>query len=1051
MDVARAVHPPHGTHVRACARHVRTPRMHELVAMRNIDRANVQHLPGAAVSVRNCAAFFAERGRERRGGSMNTLREGSSGMKVARVLLVEDNPIMCRFVCSALESDDMRVIEAHTGAQALGLWAQGASDVVLQDTMLPDIDGFDLVARLRHLPGGADVPILALSGLLSESDAARISAVGFSDVITKPLEVSRLRQVVRAHLPQSNSMPARFGEGRRVLIVDDDAIQGKLLAFRLSRLGFQTLSACDGLEALELARSAVPDAIVSDIMMPTLDGFGLCAAVRDDPKLSSTPLVLMTNSYVDEPDRQLARTAGADGFVIRTPALTEVIEALHGSLSRRGKARHATAASPEKLEKVWTRRVVSQLERQVALNAGMARRSATLSAELAVLGGISEALASRRDTRTALEDVVGACVDASGFSHGLLHVAAESPELRLTFGPWEGWGERDQQSLLEAARQMLGEASALAIATPEGLRRLSPKLEESKVAGVAVVRITRGETSFGTLLMASKVGSAAQERLAFLEAVAAQIAQALALTRAFAEKEASEQRATQQAAVLRSVLDTVAEGVVVTDARGEFLLWNPAAERILGSGSVHVPAQQWPERFGLCFADSLAPVGPDQVPLVRALSGQVVDDQQSFHLDSGAGSEGKQVTISARPFETGGAVSGVVTVVRDVTEERATQTRLLVADRLASIGMLAAGVAHEINNPLAAVIANLDLASDQLARLEGNSPPDTAEIGRMLHEAKEAGERVRRIVRDLRTLSRPEADPTSPVDIHQVLESVLRLAKTEINQRAHVVRELDVDARYVLGNEPRLSQVFLNLIMNAVQALPEGQPDENEIRVHTHLDPAGRVVITVADTGQGISPESMKRLFVPFFTTKAVGLGTGLGLSICQRLVTACGGEISAESRPGAGASFHVALLPAKPVSAAPPAPEPVREAKTAQRSKILMVDDEPVILSILNRALGGNHDCVTTTRAADALARLQAGERFDLILCDLMMPGMDGRQLFDEITLLDPGQANKVMFLSGGAFTPALQAFLARVPNERIQKPFDVAALKAKVNGRLA
>jgi PAS domain S-box-containing protein len=973
-------------------------------------------------------------------------------MKVARVLLVEDNPIMCRFVCSALESDDMRVIEAHSGAQALGLWAQGASDVVLQDTMLPDIDGFDLVTRLRHMPGGADVPILALSGLLSESDAARISAVGFSDVITKPLEVSRLRQVVRAHLPQSNSMPARFGEGRRVLIVDDDAIQGKLLAFRLARLGFQTLSAADGLEALELARDTMPDAIVSDIMMPTLDGFGLCAAVREDPKLSTTPLVLMTNSYVDEPDRQLARTAGADGFVIRTPALTEVIEALHGSLSRRGKARQITAASPEKLEKVWTRRVVSQLERQVALNAGMARRSATLSAELAVLRGISEALANRQDTRTALADVVGACVDASGFSHGLLYIA-QSPELKLTFGPWEGWGEADLGSLLETGKQMLGEAStaSLAIATPEALRRLSPRFDESRVTSVAMVRITRGDAVFGTLLMASKVGSAAQERLAFLEAVAAQIAQALALTRAFAEKELSEQRATQQAAVLRSVLDTVAEGVVVTDARGEFLLWNPAAERILGTGSVHVPAQQWPERFGMCFADSMVPVAPEQVPLVRALSGQVVDDQQSFHLGSGGGSEGKQVTISARPFEKDGAVSGVVTVVRDVTDERATQTRLLVADRLASIGMLAAGVAHEINNPLAAVLANLDLASEQLARLLGGpNPPEATEIGRMLHEAKDAGDRVRRIVRDLRTLSRPEADPTSPVDIHQVLESVLRLAKNEILRRAHVVRELADEARYVLGNEPRLSQVCLNLVMNAAQALPEGQPEENEIRVQTRLDPNGRVVVTVSDTGQGISPESMKRLFVPFFTTKAVGLGTGLGLSICQRLVTACGGDISAESRPGAGASFHVTLLPARPVTAAPPAVKPSLEAVAPRRSKILMVDDEPVILSILNRALGGSHDCVVTTRASEALERLQAGERFDVILCDLMMPGMDGRQLFEEITRLDESQASRVMFLSGGAYTPVLQAFLARVPNERIQKPFDVAALKAKVNSRL-
>jgi two-component system alkaline phosphatase synthesis response regulator PhoP len=151
-----------------------------------------------------------------------------------------------------------------------------------------------------------------------------------------------------------------------VLVVDDDATQAKLVAFRLSRLGFETLAASDGLEALRVARSSPPDAIVSDIMMPALDGFGLCAAVRRDPALSTIPLVLMTNSYVDEPDRQLARSAGADEFVIRTPALLEVVEALRSSLSRRQNTHHTSADGPEALEKVWTRRVVSQLERQAS-------------------------------------------------------------------------------------------------------------------------------------------------------------------------------------------------------------------------------------------------------------------------------------------------------------------------------------------------------------------------------------------------------------------------------------------------------------------------------------------------------------------------------------------------------------------------------------------------------------------------------------------------------------------------------------------------------------
>jgi PAS domain S-box-containing protein len=974
-------------------------------------------------------------------------------MKVARVLLVEDNPIMCRLVCSALNSDDMMVTEAHSGAQALNLWASCASDIVLQDTRLPDIDGFDLVTQLRHLPGGADVPILALSGLLSENEEARISAVGFSDVITKPLEASRLRQVVRAHLPRNETARMRFGGGRRVLVVDDDATQAKLVAFRLSRLGFDTVSARDGVEALRMARARRPDAIVSDIMMPGLDGFGLCAEVRRDPQLSSIPLVLMTNSYVDEPDRQLARTAGADEFVIRTPALAEVVEALRSSLSRRESGHPQTKDNPEELEKVWTRRVVSQLERQVAINHGQARRSAILSAELAVLRGTSEALANRQDTRTALADVIGACLDAGGFSFGLLDITAEAPALRLTFGPWERGGDAVVASVLAHAEAALGnaESSSLVVATPEAVRNLAPFLEQQGVTSVAVVRVLRGSSTFGTLLMASKGRSVAQDRLGFLEAVASQIAQALALTRAFADEAASEQRAIEQANVLRLVLETIAEGVVVSDSLGEFLIWNPATEKILGAGAERVPAQEWPERFGLSFADSMTRLTPEQVPLERALRGEVVDEQQAYHLDNGP-TGGKEVTISARPLEKDGVVSGAVAVLRDITDEKATQTRLLVADRLASIGMLAAGVAHEINNPLAAVVANLDLAGESLHKLlaKPDMPAELGEIGRMLNEAIEASARVRRIVNDLRVFARAEADTMSSVDIHQVLESVLRMAKSEIWKRARVVRDYG-DVRYVQGNESRLSQVFLNLVMNAVQALPDGEADRNEIRIRTRPAGEGRVVVTVSDSGEGIPPEAMKRLFVPFFTTKRVGIGTGLGLSICQRLVTGCGGEIQAESRPGEGASFHVTLRSTleRPVSNRP-ASAPTIETPAARRGKILMIDDEPVILNILARALGTSHDCVTTTKPNEALERLRAGEHFDLILCDLMMPVMDGSEVYTELSRFAPEQARKMVFLSGGAFTPALQAFLSGVSNERIAKPFDVAKLKNTVNARL-
>jgi CheY-like chemotaxis protein len=975
-------------------------------------------------------------------------------MKATRVLLVEDNPIMCKFVCSALEAQDMRVTEAHGGEEALDLWAAEPSDLVLQDLRLPDMDGFDLVSRIRALPGGAEVPILALSGLLSGMEEARISSIGFSDIIMKPVEAFRLRQVVRAHLPRAQPAGTRFGHGRRVLIVDDDVIQSKLVGFRLSRLGFETSSATNGVEALRLVRISRPDVIVSDIMMPELDGFGLCAAIREDPALSGIPVVLMTNSYVDEADRELARAAGADQFVIRTPTMVEVVDAVHLSLAR-PTPRVSAPNNAVKLEKVWASRIMSQLDRQVTINAGMARRCSMLSAQLAILSGISDALSGSCDIQEALTAVLGACVDAGEFALGALHLTRSIPEQVLKFGQWEGWSEGDTQAVLQQSERCLKaiHGQALLVSTPASLRGLSPVFERTKVSGAVIVPVTHGSVCFGTLLMASKANALhQQDRLAFLEGVATQIAQALTLTRAFADKDASEKKATAQATVLRSVLETVAEGVVVTDAAGEFLLWNRAAEAILGTGSAHVPARDWPRQFGLLFSDSMLPVPAAEAPLVRALAGHVVDGIAPFFMGEDTAAHGRYVTISARPLEEGTGVVGAVAVLRDVTDEKSTHTQLLVADRLASLGMLAAGVAHEINNPLAAVMGNLELATDTLAALAPgeDASADLVEVSGMLRDASEAAGRVQRIVRDLRVFSRADPETSATVNIHDVLESVLRMASNEIRHCATLVRDY-TDVPLVEGNESRLSQVFLNLVMNAVQALGERQAADNQIRISTRSDALGRVVISVADTGEGIGPESMKRLFVPFFTTKRVGMGTGLGLSICHRLVTAAGGEITVESQPGEGSTFRVALRPALGSDQAPlmPVAQTVKPP-APRRGRILLIDDDEAILSVLRRSLAQDHECVAARSASEALTRLAAGERFDVIFCDLMMPGMSGMDLYTELKRLAPADVHKLVFLTGGAFTPKLQEFLLAVPNERIEKPFDVSKLKASVTARL-
>lgn len=274
-----------------------------------------------------------------------------------------------------------------------------------------------------------------------------------------------------------------------------------------------------------------------------------------------------------------------------------------------------------------------------------------------------------------------------------------------------------------------------------------------------------------------------------------------------------------------------------------------------------------------------------------------------------------------------------------LAELKETQARLQMADRMASMGLLAAGVAHEINNPLAFVVANLDFVRQSLGALR-TAPPAPSELGARLDaiafalgEAQEGATRVRSIVLDLKTFSHPDADQRGPVDLCRVIDSAVNLGRSELRGRARVVREFHAIPP-VLGNEGRLSQLFLNLLVNAAHAIAargDAATMDHQIRLIVTPGDGGGVLAEVADTGTGIAPEHMSRLFDPFFTTKPIGVGTGLGLAICHRIVKALGGELTASSVAGAGSSFRV-WLPAAPDGAAiePVESRPVARAADA-------------------------------------------------------------------------------------------------------------------------
>jgi signal transduction histidine kinase len=377
----------------------------------------------------------------------------------------------------------------------------------------------------------------------------------------------------------------------------------------------------------------------------------------------------------------------------------------------------------------------------------------------------------------------------------------------------------------------------------------------------------------------------------------------------------------------------------------------------------------------------------------------------------------------------------------------ALQLRMVHVERMVAIGTLTAGVAHEINNPLAYVMGNLSCLSEALATLPPS--PRIEEMKDMVGDALQGSDRVRTIVRDMRAFSRrDDHDLRAPVQVEKVLEQAVAMANVDLRHRARIVRQFS-PVPAVLANETRLAQVFLNLLINAGQAIPDGRVEDHEVRLCIR-ESAGSVEVMVEDDGAGIAPEDLRRVFHPFYTTKPVGKGTGLGLFICDGIVRGLGGSIAIESTQGKGTKVRV-RLPPHVERAAEPGPAVPQEHDRGRRASVLVVDDDPQVLLVIRRILDAEHALTTTTSALDALRRIREGEPFDAMISDLMMPELSGMALYAEVQEVSPALAAKTVFITGGAFTAPARDFLEAVSNVRLEKPFAARELREVVRGVVA
>src|SRR5450432_1452425 len=465
----------------------------------------------------------------------------------------------------------------------------------------------------------------------------------------------------------------------------------------------------------------------------------------------------------------------------------------------------------------------------------------------------------------------------------------------------------------------------------------------------------------------------------------------------------------------RQILDAMADMILVKDADSKIVWANRALREAWGAnnedllGQAYNPQSKTDERNRSLEQDALVLDTQDTVLLPDERLER--KDGRILQVD----------TVKSPIFDSKGRVIMTVGVSRDVSDRKKLEAQLRLTETMSTVGTLAAGMAHEINNPLTYVIANLEYLAE---RLPEHGPwlgeRQAREWVSALSEAREGASRVQRIVKDLKDASRGGEDHFGEVDVQQVLESTLKLAANELQHHARVVREYSRVAM-VSGNASRIGQVFLNLLVNAAHAIREGAAHENEIRLVLRTDQKGRVVVEIRDSGHGIPEEHMARLFEPFFTTKDVGEGTGLGLFICHRIVSDLGGSIEVESSLGSGSVFRV-ILPASGQPAERVEAPVERPSKALRRGRILVVDDDTLVAKALSRLLAEHHEVIALTSAGDALERL---ERLRELALD---------------------QAERTIFITGGAFTDASRKFLETTANDRLEKPFDQHKLRAIV-----
>ncbi len=512
------------------------------------------------------------------------------------------------------------------------------------------------------------------------------------------------------------------------------------------------------------------------------------------------------------------------------------------------------------------------------------------------------------------------------------------------------------------------------------------------------------------------------------------------------ELKLAEKAQRESEAKFRMIVENTRDMIFTINLRREYVYVSPSFHTMLG----YKPD----ELVGKPF---ISLVHPDDVAIIEkevqlsTMSGYKNSGDAEYRIRNAAGEWRWIVSRGTRFSDISGNFLYFIGIARDITEQkqaeqekRRLEEKAQITSRLAAVGEMAAGIAHEINNPLTGVLGFAELI------MEKDDIPD--DIRENLMMIADGSQRVANIVKRLLTFARQSKPVKTLANLNELIETTLKLREYVLKTNSiNVVTRFDPELPWSVIDPGQLQQVFLNLIVNAEQAMKKAHGRGTLTITTEKLDNMLR--LSFQDDGPGITKENMRHVFEPFFTTKAPGEGTGLGLSLSRSIVLEHDGEMSVESEVGKGATFIVELPMVEALSAEEETATPTPEVKplAAQNNKILVVDDEPTIRELLEKVLTRmGHKVDVTADAGTAMDKIYAGEAYDLIITDVRMPGMNGIELYSRILEKSPEMKNRTIFITGDVMGIDIRTFLIQNKLPYIAKPFDIVLLKEKINAIL-